>query len=725
MLTQKEYQIKLSEFSDPLDRITLMNKYAWDIRRSFPAQTLQIAQEALEQAKILKDKKQIAFSYMNSGTAYYLLSVYESGIIDLNKARELFNLLNEKQAEADCIRNIGNIYHSINEFEKSIALYNNAIELCVKLNDKLGIGYNLGNIGYVHFLNKRYDKALEYMFKTRDLLIEVDDALGLADVLNNIGKSYFELKDENKAFEYFQQSLEKSNEINHLRGIANASTGIGVYHFHKNDFENSICFLSEALSNAEQMGEKSLISEIAKKLSETYEKSGDLINALKYYKKYDSLNNEVASTSSKGTITAIQAQFDLEQAEKEKEIFKIRNVELANIQKELEEKNDELERLSIVASQTDNVILIMDSNGIVEWINESFTKLNGVTLQELKAERGNSIYEISNNPKIKNIIQDCIKNKKSVVYESLNITKEGNRVWEASTLTPIFDNDGKLRKLIIIDSDVTDRKVAEEIIKQKNKDITDSINYAKRIQQAILPDAFKIKSYLPESFILFKPKDIVSGDFYWFDKIDNHIIFAVADCTGHGVPGALMSMIGIDILTQVTNDSAITSPSATLELLDVKVKKALKQTGENNETTDGMDIAFCEFIVPESSFNENLVLNYSGAYRPLWLIRDKKIIEYKGDKYNIGGHNTGTKIFTHHTIPINKGDVIYLFTDGCTDLFGGKSGKKFKTRRLKDLLLQIHTEPIQDQEKILSNTFDDWRGTFEQVDDLLIVGVKF
>ncbi|MGZ4116555.1 MAG: ligand-binding sensor domain-containing protein, partial [Bacteroidia bacterium] len=249
------------------------------------------------------------------------------------------------------------------------------------------------------------------------------------------------------------------------------------------------------------------------------------------------------------TITAFYflVLYRVKALQREKNILEhkvnIRTTEILEQTKVIEAKNKELERLSIVARETDNVIIIMDAQGRLEWINESFERLNNIKLDELKKLKGETIFDVSNNPDIRSIVDRCIREKKSIVYESKNKLKDGRFVWESSTMTPIYNEKGVLNKLVIIDTDVTERKRDEDIIRQKNKDITDSINYAKKIQNSILPGLDIIKKSLPESFVLFMQKDIVSGDFYWFShKDDDTIIIAAVDCTGHGVPGAFMSL---------------------------------------------------------------------------------------------------------------------------------------------------------------------------------------
>ncbi len=262
------------------------------------------------------------------------------------------------------------------------------------------------------------------------------------------------------------------------------------------------------------------------------------------------------------------------------------------------------------------------------------------------------------------------------------------------------------------------REISEQkkIIEEKNKDITDSINYAKRIQEAILP-AKEIKYRIfPDAFVLFRPKDIVSGDFYWFAEKDGKRLIAACDCTGHGVPGALMSMVGNNVLNEIVNEKGITDPAGILSLLHKEVRKALKQE-EHADTNDGMDVALV-------TFHSQHEIAFAGAQRPLWIIRNGAIEEIKGDKFSIGGMQAEQeRKFTPHRLTLAAGDVLYIFSDGFADQFGAGQ-KKLMTRKFKEELISIHQRPMKEQEKYLDEYIEKWKGRMEQTDDILVIGIR-
>ena len=271
----------------------------------------------------------------------------------------------------------------------------------------------------------------------------------------------------------------------------------------------------------------------------------------------------------------------------------------------------------------------------------------------------------------------------------------------------------------------------EEVVRQKEeverqsrkvvelyKNVTDSIRYAKRLQESILPADKRIRELLPDTFVYYRPKDIVSGDFYWFEQVEDRVVFAAVDCTGHGVPGAFMSLIGHNGLNQAVKEKGRARPSEVLKDLNRIAYDALHKDREQYLVRDGMDMALCSFDPARG------VLEYAGANCPLYLVRNNEVLLFAPDKNAIGSFDLDGKSFTDHRIKLQSGDMVYIFSDGYADQFGGPKGKKFLYRRFRELLVEISAHPTDRQRGLLQEAFNSWRGAHEQVDDILVIGMR-
>lgn len=289
--------------------------------------------------------------------------------------------------------------------------------------------------------------------------------------------------------------------------------------------------------------------------------------------------------------------------------------------------------------------------------------------------------------------------------------------------------DGLSENERVLEQKVIER--TEQVVKQKEeielktkeleilfKQVTDSIHYAKRIQEAILPPNSLVKTVLPESFVLYKPKDIVSGDFYWIDKKNEWSYFAAVDCTGHGVPGAFMSIVGYNLLKDILKNTESIAPSIIMDKMNDGVANTLHTNTSEKQTKDGMDMTLCAINY------DTLELQFAGAFNPLYIIRNGELLQFKADKFPVGMFIGENQNFTNNTIQLQKGDSIYIFSDGYADQFGGPKGKKFMAGNFRTLLSDMSKFPIDQQKDKLNQTIEEWRGNLEQVDDILIIGVR-
>jgi PAS domain S-box-containing protein len=316
------------------------------------------------------------------------------------------------------------------------------------------------------------------------------------------------------------------------------------------------------------------------------------------------------------------------------------------------------------------------------------------------------------------VIEEVNATNKTVATEMDFPSELGQRVMQVNAI-PEYDENEKLESVLVVSHDITERKMIELEIQNKNKKITESINYAKRIQTAILPNNRVINKTLPDSFILYKPRDVVSGDFPWYMQVKDDIFIAAVDCTGHGVPGALLSLIGYFLLNDIVRSRKITEPGIILDLLDEGVTKTLRQD-EDSTTKDGMDIGLCKINM------QTREVEYAGAHRPLYAMKGGAMEEVKGNKFPIGGgiYKNQTN-FTNTKLTLGAGDSIYFSSDGFPDQFGGPEGRKFGPKKVRDVIERVHKLPMADAHQIFDDEWENWRGEHKQTDDVLLIGIKF
>lgn len=379
------------------------------------------------------------------------------------------------------------------------------------------------------------------------------------------------------------------------------------------------------------------------------------------------------------------------------------------------------------------VIILASVSFISGAIRKPVLKMKSIIQQLARGE----LPEDKITAKDKNVVTEMAASVNALSESFAKTSKFANEIGKGNLTVPyekLSENDMlgnaliHMRNSLHAYSEDMEKKVEErtmEVLEKGAKlelayrEIRDSINYAKRIQQSILPANETMSSVFKDNFVFYRPKDIVCGDFYWFAQKDDEVVFAAADCTGHGVPGALMTVIGNSLLNQIITTVQTTDPSKILTLLDKKLQETFQQHG-NIVTNDGMDIAICRYRLNKRE------ITFAGAKRPLYMFKNGELIEVKGNKSPIGsfGHNFD-KQFTSHKINMNPDDSIYLFSDGLQDQFGGSDGKKYMIKRFRDLLTEIHKLPMREQAARLAVEIDAWQGNYEQTDDMLLMGVRF
>lgn len=386
------------------------------------------------------------------------------------------------------------------------------------------------------------------------------------------------------------------------------------------------------------------------------------------------------------------------------------------------EKEEKMKsRMQSLSENSPDMIMRVNLMGKLVYVNPAVSNFIGVPSSEIVNKR---VHELNVDQRLIEFLQESIaslrENREQTISEVSVESDLGELIMEIKSI-PELGESGSLETILFVAHDMTEFKMIEADIKEKNKKISDSINYAQRIQSSILPDTRFIQEYFPRSFIFYRPKDVVSGDFPWFFHKNDISYVAAVDCTGHGVPGALISFIGYFLLNNIVNAQTDHTAAAILDELHQAVRSTLKQDKEGATGRDGMDLAFCMID------KKNKVLQFAGAYRPLYLLRNGELIEYSGSRKAIGGIPLAKKIekdFENHYINYQEGDKIFIFSDGLPDQFGGDQGRKYLTRRIRENLTNNPEASMAHFSRLFPKDFYEWMGDHKQLDDVLLIGIE-
>jgi serine phosphatase RsbU (regulator of sigma subunit) len=598
--------------------------------------------------------------------------------LEMSRAKKL------KKFESKALNTIGASYQVRGNFVKAIDSYQQCLKIMEELGDKKGIAAAMGNIGSLYIDLKEYQKALGYQMRCLRIVQQIGNLEGVASSLNNISVIYTNLHDYDQAISYAQKSLDMYNLLKDTYGIASANANIANLYSERRMFEKALPYQLKALQIAEKEGYTQLQITTGSEIGSTYFhlKKNDI--ALKYLSVAEKLVNEDPEPSAQVLVASTLS--DVHQAMGNfKEAF--RNYEIA------QRLRDSLYRGDIQKELTQK-----------ELQAEFDKKLVADSLKNADEKKVTDALIFAKNSQIE---KDRIQ--KIALYGGLILLIVGGAV-----MYNRFRIIRKQRDIIEIKNKETEEQ--KIIIEEKQKEILSSISYAKRLQEAILPPRSLILENLPQSFVMYKPKDIVAGDFYWIEVVSkDYLLIAAADCTGHGVPGALVSVVCSNALNRTVKEFEITDPGKILD----KTRELVVETFERseNEVKDGMDISLCLLN------KKTKTLEWAGANNPLWIVREGKTIEFKPNKQAIGKVDKPALYITHK-VKLEAEDCIYIFTDGYADQFGGPNGKKFKYHQLVELMCTISTMPIKEQQTKLETEFEAWRGNLEQVDDICVIGIK-
>lgn len=711
--TAPEYRLYLQYYATALNNVGYFNKIQGNMSKALEqyGKSLKISEQIGDQDAITSSLFNLGGLYESAGDVPKALSYYD-------RCLKIQEQIGDKTGIAESLNSIGFIYRNQGDVHKGLGYYRRSLKIREALGDKKRIAESLNNIGAVYCSQGDIPKALDYFSRSLKTQETIGDKDGIATSLNNIAAIHGDQGDLAKALEYYNRSLKIREEIGDKYKGATALCNIGIIYSKQGDISKALDYYARSLKLREELKDKEGIANSFDNIGSLYEHQHDLEKALDYYVRGLKLREEIGdkngmaiSYNSVGTLYFEQKRYAraLE--------YTLKSKQIASELGYPPEIRDAAEQLNKIYRITGNYKSALENYELFIQMRDS---VNNIETQKA-AIKQQSKYEFDKQKALqdeKHAAELKIQEEKSQADKKRQNTIIGS-VSVVLALVAFFSvllyNRFKTtqRQKNIIEQKEKETQAQKHIIEEKQKEILDSINYAKRIQFTLLAHESFLKENLAEHFIYFKPKDIVSGDFFWAAKRDHYFYLAVCDSTGHGVPGAFMSLLNIGFLSEAINEKGIEKPNDVFNYVREKLTSTISKEGQK----DGFDGVLLCFDQKRKS-----VTYASGNNAPI-LITNNQLVELPDDRMPVG---IGEKkeLFTLHTVETQAGDILYLYTDGYADQFGGPKGKKFKYRQLNELLLAQHNKPMPQQQQDLKIAFDSWKGDLEQVDDVCVLGIK-
>ncbi len=681
--TSSELEKQLSASSGK-ERVDLLNQSSENLENSEPLRARELAQEAINLSQQVEYPQGEAAALKTIGNIYLQQSNNSQALEYFLSALKIYEQAQDQPGIAETLHNIGTVYQNLRDFYRAKRFYQRVLRIDQKTNDRAGQASTLNNIGDLYYQQDEYNRAIAYYRESLKIRQEVNDREGIATSLRNLGVLYYTNGEYEKALEYFQKSLEIDEADGRQANVPATLNNIANSYLKQEKVNQALETALKALEEADILALIQEEAEISYTLADIYSILGDYEKAYFYQSEYVILEDEIYNQEKEEQIAELQNSYELDRVQREID-KKERQIDLLNKDREI-------------------------------WQLLTIIIIGGLLFLVITV---------------------------AIQYRSNLQKRKANQLLRAQYLEIQHKNEEITAQSQAIELQNSQIEKQRDEIAHKNQNIQSSIMYALRIQQAMLPNQEKIDEALPLHFIYYRPRDIVSGDFYWFTKTDatpifeemadirgrqrvlsgfenEKIVLAAVDCTGHGVPGAFMSMIGDSLLNQIINDKGIIHPDEILYEMNLGILKALHQAENNNK--DGMDIALC--VIDQ----EEKTIEFAGAKNSLLYMQDRKLREIKADIHSVGGWQLGDQAerqFSKHKISYAEEPItFYIYSDGYQDQFGGPDDRKFMRRRFKELLYDIHQEPMTYQEEILDKTFLEWKGEGSQMDDILVIGVR-
>lgn len=727
--------------SDPeVARPALARKYSILVQKGHVDQVIEEINEHLDKHQHKDNTCIRALFYNILGTAHYYKGAFKECTDLFSHSIELWEKCGDESETLRTRSNLASIYGSLGKLDTAINLFKQNLEDRIEIKDTTGIIATGINIAEAYRLKGKYELALEEALKALKFTNGEDrDAASLFDIIANLNDK---LDHKEEAYKYWKKAYDIRLKVNDPYGIASSELNMGIHYSYEEDYDSAIYFFEKAIVSAEKINNISIVAYAKNDLANIYKRQGKYDQARAYF------DESIAMFKSFGDLTNLGSAYinvgDVE--------MRLKNYSAAienfkkglDIRKEintLDGIRDAHLSLSVAYDSVNNKSQALYHHR--QYVIYQDSVLNKENLEQINAMK------IKYETEKKELLSQkrALENEKLKTEGKLKDKKIESQTEKITLYSVIIIIVIALAVLIFIALN-RQRKLTHEIrlqkgkveeqkyiVEEKNNEILESIQYAKRLQGAILPEIDHWRNHFPESFVLYKPKDIVAGDFYWMNVQGDEVYFAVADCTGHGVPGAMVSFVCFNALENTLKNN----PNANTDEVLNETRKLVIDTfsARSKNINDGMDISLCKYNKKSNK------LQFSGAYNSIWIITggshlndqqpndivphknsesNMNLYEWKGDKSPIG-KSPKKDAFTSIDIQLQKGDTVYLTSDGYADQFGGDKGKKLKSKSFKELLLTLQTVDIKDQGGTLSEYFIRWSKDYEQIDDVCVVGV--
>lgn len=662
------------------ERYNALNDIAWEYLYSDPDSMRLIGTLLAEETERTGNVYWQAKANNGIAVSYYLQGEFKEALDHFELCMGLYGQINDREGIAAAASNMGNVFNDAGDYPKAMQYYLRAL----KIEEELGItedaAGSYGNIAILHYEMGNYEEALLYHDKCIAAFTEVGDVFSLARAYNNRGTVLERTGDFDGAIKSYETSLALRDSLGDEESKSSSYHNLAVVYAKIGEKELAIELFNKCLAIEEGRGDQYGITNSWNSLGQLYNEYEEYGTAVEWCLKGLDLAREIETTSLERSAceclyTAYKGLNKTDEALAYHERFILLRDSINN-----EEKDRDMMQQGF---QFTYEMRIMQDSIIHEEEQKRKDEKQAMVLEQEEMKR----YGLYAGIGVVSLFLVFVLNR----YRASNRQKR------------------------IIQSQKEQVDLAYDSLEEKNREIMDSITYARHLQEAILPPARLVKQWLTDSFILYKPKDIVAGDFYWMETSGDLILFAAADCTGHGVPGAMVSVICSNGLNKAVNELNITDPG---KILDKTRELVIERFNKSEkEVHDGMDISLVALHLDKRQ------LWWAGANNPLWIIRQGELIELKPDTQPVG-NMFGLAPFTTHEVKLEEGDALYLFSDGYPDQFGGDKGKKFKSGAFKKLLLSIQGKDMEEQKSIIDAEFEQWRGDLEQVDDVCVIGVR-